>query len=88
MARRSRVHFYLRKELIHRLDQVLVEIEVVMRHLSWHNQKSLPTAPCLQLLSLAVRDERVFLAVKDESGTEDLGHQVYVVKALLNYVTQ
>jgi len=86
--RRRCVELDLREEVIHRLDQVLIEVEVIVCHLSGHHKESLSSTLCLKLLRLTVWNKRVFLTVQDERWAEDFGHQVYVFKSLLNEIAQ
>lgn len=76
----------LRQKLVQWLDQVLVKIEVIMRHLKWEHQERLPRALIVQLLSVIIWYQSVFLSMDDESGTSYLRHHFQVIKMLCDQI--
>ena len=72
----------LLQEFKYRYDQILVEIKVVMGHF-WRQPKCCEAlALVMQFLSVAIRDQWVFLAVDDECRRGHARHQLLVVEVL------
>ena len=78
------VELDLGEEVVDRLDEVFVEVEVIMGHLSRHHQKCLTSTFSFQFLGLREGNERVLLPVQDEGRTEDFGHQSDVLEPFLD----
>ena len=85
---RSSVEFNLQEELKDRLDEVLVEVEVIVSHLGGEHHKGLSRAFLMQLLRMLKRDQSVFLTMDYESGALDLWHQLEVVEVFSHQETE
>lgn len=82
--RRCGVQLYLGEEIVYRLYKVLIEVEVIMRHLSRHDKESLTSTLGFQFLGLAVGNQSVLLTMQDESWAEDFRHEGYVLEPFLH----